>query len=590
MRGDAPVIHPDRTPEDGVADARLNLVARIEGGTGDITTGLAEAGAVHRARYRTQRVQHAHLETHGCIAWVDEDERLNVRTSTQVPFLTRDALCALLELPREKVRVFCERVGGGFGGKQELFVEDVAALAALATGRPVQLEFTREEQFIGASTRHPMIIDVVLGATPGGVLTAMDVNVLSDTGAYGNHGPGVLFHAVGESISVYRCPNKAIDARVAYTNTVPAGAFRGYGLSQLIFAIESGMDELARQLGMDPLEFKRRNVIRDGDPMIALGDPPHDVEYGSFGLDRCLDDVGQRLDQTRSNDAAAARPGWMIGEGIALAMIDTIPPRGHLAEASITSLPADRFQIRVGTAEFGNGTTTVHTQIAAQVLGVTTDQIDVLQSDTDVIGYDTGAFGSSGTVVAGSAILLAAQDLARRIERARASGEPVEGLTGEGKHDGSPRSVAFNVQGFRVTVNPVTGEYHILRSVHGADAGVVINPMQCRGQIEGGVAQALGAAMFEHVDVVDGLVTTRTFRGYHIPAFADVPVTEVIFAGTTDRIGPLGAKSMSESPFNPVAPALANALRDAIGIRFTDLPLGRDRIWLALNERQQSSG
>jgi putative selenate reductase molybdopterin-binding subunit len=583
MRDGAPQVHPDRTPEDGVAEAERNVVARARGGIGDADAGLAQADVVHRARYRTQRVQHAHLETHGCQAWVDDAGRLTVRTSTQTPFLTREALCAVLELPREQVRVYCERVGGGFGGKQEMFVEDVAALAALRTGRPVQLEFTREEQFIGASTRHPMIIDLALGATRDGVLTVMDLRIVSDTGAYGNHAPGVLFHATGESVSVYRCPNKRIDGVAVYTNTLPAGAFRGYGLSQAIFAVESGIDELARQLGIDPVQFRRRNVIRDGDPMLSLGDAPHDVEYGSYGLDQCLDAVEQGLAATRDDDERAAPDGWLLGTGTALSMIDTVPPRGHRGQARITALPGGRFELRVGTAEFGNGTTTVHTQLAAAALGVQPEAITVLQSDTDVIDYDTGAFGSAGTVVAGSATLAAAQQLARLIERAQAQGAAVEGLTADGAHPGTPRSIAFNVHGFRVAVDASSGEYRILRSVHAADAGTVLNPMQCRGQIEGGVAQALGAAMNEHVDIVDGAVTTTALRGYHMPAVADIPRTEVSFARTHDRIGPLGAKSMSESPFNPVGPALANALRDATGVRFTSLPLSRDRVWLAMS-------
>jgi CO/xanthine dehydrogenase Mo-binding subunit len=585
MRAGAPRLHPDRTPADGVLDAERNVVARQQGGVGDVEQGLAEAYVVHRGRYRTQRVQHAHLETHACIAWTDADGRLTVRTSTQTPFLTRDALCAVLELPREQVRVLCERVGGGFGGKQEMLVEDVAALAALRLGRPVQLEFTREEQFTGTTTRHPMMVDVALGARADGTFTALDVRVLSNTGAYGNHGPGVMFHGTGESVSVYRCPNKRIDAAVVYTNTLPSGAFRGYGLSQLIFAVESAVDELAAALGIDPLELRRINAIREGDPMLSVGGPTHDVEYGSYGLDQCLDAVRDRLAQTAAGDAARVPDGWLAGAGTALAMIDTVPPRGHHSQARITALPGGRFELRVGTAEFGNGTTTVHTQLAATVLGVPAAAIGIKQSDTDVIDYDTGAFGSTGTVVAGTATVVAATDLNSRIDAARVAGEPVAGLVGEGSWGGTPRSVAFNVQGFRVAVDPGTGEIRILRSIHAADAGTVINPMQCRGQVEGGVAQALGAALFEHVDIsAGGRVTTTTFRGYHVPTMADIPDTEVIFARTADRLGPLGAKSMSESPFNPVAPALANAVRAATGVRFAELPMTRDRVWLQLEQ------
>jgi putative selenate reductase molybdopterin-binding subunit len=245
----------------------------------------------------------------------------------------------------------------------------------------------------------------------------------------------------------------------------------------------------------------------------------------------------------------------------------------------------DGYGLTVGTAEFGNGTTTVHAQLAATGLATTPDRIRIVQSDTDVLDHDTGAYGSTGTMIAGAATLQAAQALRALIDDRgpRAGGPP---LSAEGTTTGTPRTVAFNVHGFRVAVSPATGEIRILHSVHAADAGTVINPRQCRGQVEGGVAQGLGGALFEHLDIDgSGLVTTRALREYHVPRLADVPVTEVFFADTAEPLGPLGAKPMSESPINPVAPALANAVRDATGIRFGDLPLGRDRVYLALHDR-----
>ena len=215
----------------------------------------------------TQRVQHAHLETHCAIGWLDEAGRLNIRSSTQTPFLTRRALAGLFDLDPAKVRVFCERMGGGFGAKQEMLVEDVVALAVLKTGRPVKLEFTREEQFIGATTRHPMRVRIKVGARRDGRLTAMQMHVVSNTGAYGNHGFAVLNHACGECFGVYRCANKKIDGFAVYTNTVPAGAFRGYGLPQTNFAVELAMDELARKLGMDRDRISRTQ--RGADPAIG---------------------------------------------------------------------------------------------------------------------------------------------------------------------------------------------------------------------------------------------------------------------------------------------------------------------------------
>jgi putative selenate reductase molybdopterin-binding subunit len=613
----APLLHEDKTPEQRVTNAKRNIVAETHGEYGDVASALAQSAVTYQGTFTTQRVQHAALETHGGLAWVDPTGILNVRSSTQTPFLTRRALADIFDLAPDKVRVFCERVGGGFGGKQEMFVEDILALAALRTGRPVKLEFTREEQFISTSTRHPMRITVKAGADKDGMLTALQLDVLSNTGAYGNHAGPVLFHACGESLGVYNCPNKKVDAVVAYTNTVPAGAFRGYGLPQSLIAVEAAIDELAKGLGINPFEIRRRNAVKPGDPMLSPPGSGHtDVLYGSYGLDQCLDLVERAMQATAPKIELSA--DWLIGDGIALTMIDTVPPDGHFADARISLREDGGFELVVGTAEFGNGTSTVHRQIAATALATTVDQIRLKQSDTAHGGHDTGAYGSAGTFVAGRATHAAAENLANDLrvfastttktnpdacvlendsavcgrervsfaqlaEAARAQGQA---LTAAGTSTGTPRSVAFNVQGFRVAVNKGTGEIRILKSVHAADAGRVVNPMQCRGQVEGGVAQSLGATLYEEM-VIDerGRVVNPHFRDYHLPSFADIPRTEVFFADTTDTLGPMGAKSMSESPYNPVAAALGNALADATGIRFTVVPFKPDRLWPLLHEK-----
>jgi hypothetical protein len=612
----APVIHPGRTTEQRVANAARNIVAETHGEFGDVATALANSAATFEGTFTTQRVQHAALETHGGLAWLGEDGVLNVRSSTQVPFLTRRALAEIFNLAPDKVRVFCERVGGGFGGKQEMFVEDILALAALKTGRPVKLELTREEQFIATSTRHPMRVTVKAGADKDGKLTALHLDVLSNTGAYGNHAGPVLFHSCGESVGVYNCPNKKIDAVVAYTNTVPAGAFRGYGLPQTLFAVEAAIDELAKQLGISPYDIRRRNVVKPGDPMLSPGHRESDVLYGSYGLDQCIDLVERAMQAETPN--ADLSPDWLVGEGIALTMINTVPPDGHIADTTIALRDDGTFDLMVGTAEFGNGTSTVHRQIAASALATTVDQFRLRQSDTANGGHDTGAYGSTGTFVAGRATQDAADNLAGELKAfaAAAMGADVatcklesdsavcggkrmsyaaiatsarqQGTTlmATGNSGGTPRSVAFNVQGFRVAVNKGSGQVKILKSVQAADAGRVANPMQCRGQVEGGVAQSLGAALYEEMVVDDGgRIINPRFRDYHLPQFADVPRTEVLFADTYDALGPMGAKSMSESPYNPVAAALGNALADATGIRFTSVPFKPDRLFPLLKEK-----
>jgi len=591
LRDGAPLVHDD---------VPGNVAVTVVGDVGDAAAGFAAADFVYEGVFESQRVQHAHLETHGAVGWLEADGGLTLRTSSQVPFLTRDAVADLFGLTREKVRVMCGRVGGGFGGKQEMLTEDIVALAVLKTGRPVKYEMTRAEQFCATTTRHAMRVRAKLGARRDGTLTAIELDVLSDTGAYANHTAGVLYHGCNESIALYRCPAKKVFARAVHTHTLPAGAFRGYGLSQTIFAVESAMDELARLAGLDPFAMRRTNMIRPGDPMISLDEHEHDVEYGSYGLDQCLDLVEAAM----AADTTPAPPGWAAGWGMAMAMIDTIPPRGHFADIEIRLTPAGAFELAAGTAEFGNGTSTAHVQIAAEMLGARPGAIRITQADTSLVPHDTGAYGSTGLVVAGLATERAARALAAKIVEAaavragvgagdctlcdgfvRAGGENIPlaalgPLAAAGHAAGSPRSVAFNVQAFLAAVNRGTGEVRILRSLHAADAGRVINPMQCRGQVEGGVAQALGAALYERM-VFDesGAVANGAFRNYHIPALADLPRTEVLFADTYDRLGPAGAKSMSESPYNPVAAALGNAIRAATGVRLFATPFAPDLIF-----------
>ncbi|WFR85640.1 molybdopterin cofactor-binding domain-containing protein [Arthrobacter sp. Y-9] len=617
----APTVHGEK---DG-AVARIsrpqdNVLAELHSELGDVDAAFATADVVHEQEYRTHRVQHVALETHCSIAWV-EDGVLTVRSSTQVPFLAQRTLARIFDRPRDSVRVLTGRVGGGFGGKQEVITEDLAALATLELGVPVQLEFTRSEQFTATTTRHPFHIRLKAAARRDGTLTALQLKVLTNTGAYGNHGPGVMFHGCGESVAVYNCANKRLDAQAVYTHTLPSGAFRGYGLSQMIFAVESAMDELAHGIGMDPWEFRRKNMVRKGDPMLSShSEPEEDVLYGSYGLDQCVqlaEDALRRGAEREASFGAELGEEWLVGEGSALSMIDTVPPRGHFSHSRVSLGAGGRYFVEFGTAEFGNGTTTVHTQLAAEALGTSTDAVDYRQADTANTRHDTGAFGSTGTVVAGKATLAAATELAGRLRTLGADllGVPVEdcvlgpdgvahpggtvslerlhaaaverglSLVADGEWGGTPRSVAFNVHGFRVAVSRVTGEIRILQSVQAADAGKVVNPRQCRGQVEGGIAQALGAALYEAVRIDDsGRVYTDILRQYHIPTFADTPRSEVYFAETEDSTGPLGAKSMSESPFNPVAPALANAIRQATGVRFSTLPLTQDAVYLGLKE------
>jgi putative selenate reductase molybdopterin-binding subunit len=615
MSKGAPVIH-DKGAESRIRRPGQNILLEIHGNVGDVEAGFKEADAIHEGTYTTHRVQHAHLETHCSLTWLDK-ERLIVRTSSQTPYITKQKLCYLFNLMPESVRVFCERVGGGFGGKQEVLTEDICAFATLKTGRPVKLEFTREEQFIASTTRHPMSVKMKVGARRDGTLTAIQMRVVSNTGAYGNHGGETLYAACGEAVAVYRCPNKKVDGCTVYTNMLPAGAIRGYGMTQTIFAVESAMDEVARTLKMDPFEFRRLNVVKPDDQMIAESEAATDTEFGSYGLDQCLDLVQAAL--TRGN--GMKRPDgadWLEGHGMAISMHGAVPPTEHRSEARLGLGEDGNYHLAIGTAEFGNGTTTVHRQIVSSVLNSTASRVRVIQSDTDRTGYDTGAFASAGTVVAGNAVRMAAEALRERMlnfasknytvgrgacrlehdaifyndtrvpladffAASRKAGRALEVVR---KSYGTPRSITFQVQGFRIAVNRITGEIVILQSVHGADGGVIINPMQCKAQIEGSVAQGLGWSLQEKMVFDDrGRMINPTFRNYRIPAYADVPQrTEIYFANTHDAFGPLGAKSMSEAPIYPIAPALANALTNASGVRFYDSSMTPDRIFRRIFE------
>ena len=574
----APLLHADAAPDSRIADPSRNVVAQFHSQVGDLAAGVASAAHVVRGTWSTARVQHAHLETHSVIARLIDGGparggTLDVRSSTQVPFLVRDELAHVFGLDRDDVRVHAARVGGGFGGKQEMIVEDLAVLAALRTGRDVVWELSRAEQFTSATVRHPFRVSVTAACDTDGHLTALALDVLSDAGAHGGHSTGVMFHAVTESMELYRSPAKRVDAESVYTTTVPSGAFRGYGLGEVGFALESALDELADRAGLDPVDFRRRNVIRPGDPLVSAAGVDDELALSSYGLDQCLDHVEQALASGRGDTAPS---GWLEGSGVALCMIATNPPGGHHGSARVEVAADGTVHAYVGTAEFGNGTATVHTQIVAEVLGVESESVVLHASDTALLAHDTGAFGSAGTVVGGRALHRAATRVASLLE----AGARLP-VSAEGSVDGLGRQAAFTVQGVRVAVCPDTGTVRVLQSVHAVDAGRVLNPQQLRGQVEGGVAQALGAALYEQM-LLDssGDVVNATFRHYHPPRMGDVPRTEVFFADTVEAEGVLGAKSMSEAPYCPVAAAVGIAVRRATGVRQDSIPLTPDRVWL----------
>jgi len=438
---------------------------------------------------------------------------------------------------------------------------------------------------------------------------------VSNTGAYGNHGSETLAAAMGSPIAAYRCDNKRGAGFAIYTNMVPGGGFRGYGASQTTFAIECAIDELARLLDIDPIEMRRRNVVRPGDNIESIWKEATDASFGSYGIAECLDIVEREL--ARGNGVAKpAGEDWAEGTGVALAILECGPPTEHRSGAEMKLLADATYHLAIGSSEMGNGITTAHKQIAASVMGVRAGDVAIVNADTDRTPYDTGTFASTGTVVAGKAVHLTAQALREDIlafagrhtgtdpERCRLDGDavvcgdrpiPLADLHAAGTALGhrftvsrkaylSPRTIAGNVQGVRLAVHRVTGEIRILHSVHAADIGRPINPMQCRGQLDGAIAMGYGWALTENMVHENGRMVNAQLRNYRIPAYADTPHTEIFFADTVDSIGPLGAKSQGECGINPVAPAVANALADATGVRFAHLPFTPDRLFDRLTE------
>src|SRR4029077_4420849 len=416
-------------------------------------------------------------------------------------------------------------------------------------------------------------------------------------------------------LAAYRCPNKKADGYAVYTNMVTVGGFRGYGSSQTTFAIECAIDDLAKKIGLHPFEIRRRNMIRPNDWIGSIWGEPSDVDFGSYGLDQCMDLVEQAFKSGRGTPKPEGEE-WAEGTGVALAMLECGPPTEHRSGAEMRLLADGRYHRAVGSTEMGNGSVTSHRQIAAEVLGTRAGYIDIVHADTDLTPYDTGTFASTGTVVAGQAVNLTANALRDNIidfASRHAGVAPADcrlddgvvvcgnqqialadlhvagtkaGHRFEAKRKAylSPRTVAFNVQGVRLAVHRMTAEIRILHSVHAADIGRLINPLQCRGQIEGSIAMGFGWALTEKMVYDGGTMVNPQLRNYRIPAFADVPRSEVFFADTYDSIGPLGAKAQGECAINPVAPAIANALANATGVRFPHLPFTPDRIFSKLAE------
>ncbi|MGZ3097054.1 molybdopterin-dependent oxidoreductase [Streptomyces sp. H62] len=601
-----------------------NIAGEYHHTAGDTERGLAEADIVYEETFHTQRVQHMALECHASRVWTDPDGRLHLHSATQAPHLVRRRLCEVFGLDPHRLRVTAGRLGGSFGRGQDLQTEDITLLAALRTGRPVQLENTRTDEFTSTTTRHPFHVTVTIGAQRDGTLTALRLHVVSDTGAYGNQGPSVLTVACTEAIAQYRCPNVSVDGYCVRTHNVPAGAFRGYGAGQLTFAVESALDELARRLRLGPLAIRERAYLRPGE-QAPLPGATGQYPVMDTGLVRCLQTLGQARARRLRTRLVETEQRRLVGEGLAVAAQHTVPADGHIAQAAITLRADGTYGLSTAVPEFGSGTSTVLRRIAADILVTEPHRVHLNDADTDLVDHHSGGFASTGIVLTAHAVAQACRALAAHMQDlasactttapstcrlgpdfiqcdgsplplaalhtyAHTTGTPLRAAATARADDAVP-SLAFSVQWFRVEVDLMTGLIRVLDSVHVADAGTVMDTSQCRGQIEGAVVQGIGTTLRECLPTgPEGHVTIPDLRTYLVPHFDEVPPTEVHLIDPEPSVRPVMPKPMSELPFNPVAAALANAVRDATGIRFTTLPLLPDTVWAALATPRPRTG
>jgi putative selenate reductase molybdopterin-binding subunit len=635
----APPVHAE-TDSVGIVDRERNRSHRIEGQTvRDMEAAFAGAERVLEGTFQVQQVQHVPIEPHVAIAWLDEDERLVIRSSTQVPFHVRRMVAPLVDLPVRRIRVIKPRIGGGFGGKQEMLIEDIVAHLALATRRPVRLELTREEEFVSSRTRHPQTLTFRSGVDHTGNLVAQELRVVANTGAYGTHGFTVQSVTGMRGLSSYRCPAKRYDCDVAYTNLPVAGAFRGYGAPQGLFALECHMEDLARALGEDPIEFRRRHWVRVGD---ALDIAPRLGERGgveeiadedlprvtSSGIEECVAQGLRAIGWHRRDDEGwrrpADRPHVRRGIGFAFCMHGTAIPFLDMGACSIKMNDDGSFNVLVGATDLGTGADTVLAQIAAEVLGVAVEDIILYAADTDLTPFDVGAYASSTTYISGMAVKKAADAVRWRIKlrAARLLGveeacsivlrdrqawapdgravsledvalnalhtEDQEQIMGTASFVSSESPPPFAAQLAEVEVDVDTGQVTVVKLVMAVDCGVAINPVTASGQVEGGMLQALGYALFEEmVYDEEGRMVNAAIGPYWIARADEAPETEVFLVQTMEDSGPFGAKAVAEIPMDGVAPAVRNAVLDATGVAINELPLTPERVWRALHEARR---
>jgi len=623
LQDGAPIIHdePDYVGF-GESDPARNLVAKVNITIGDVDTACASADRVFETVVETQRMKHVPLEPWVTLTYWDEDDRLVIMTSTQVPFHVQRILAPVLGLAESRIRVIKPRIGAAFGNKQEIY-EDIPAHLTIATGRPVLLELSREEQFIYTTTRHPMRVHYRVGVMADGTMVAQDLQAWSDTGAYGGHGLTVLGNTGHKTLPIYNTPHVRFRGETYYTTLPRSGAFRGYGVTQGVVATET--------LGMDPLEFRLRNIVA-----------PHSENIMSKVWSEGREAHGEMIETNALREAATqgaaavgwhqkyGHPGWhrvpgaphlRRGIGVAFLMQGSGIPNLDMGAAAVKMQLDGTFILLVGATDLGTGSDTVLAQIAAEVLGCSLTDLVVSSSDTDFTPFDKGAYASSTTYVSGAAAARAAEDVARQIRAVAADmlGLPPESFVLKNRAalapDGTGVTFAeiarfafhaqnqhqiighasfvspvspppFAAQFAEVTVDTETGQTVVDRLLIALDSGVIVNPLTASGQSEGGMHQALGYALSEELLYDDqGRTLNPHFDDYRIFRADETPPLETIFVETFEPSHPMGVKSVAEIVVNGVAPAVINAIYDATGVMMARTPVTPERLWRALSDR-----
>ena len=615
---DNPVlVHPEENWESLApvgADNKRNLCAHDESGAGDIEAVLAGCDVVIDHTYHTRACQQAMMETFRTYCSIDAYGRLNVLSSTQIVFHCRRILANALHIPKSMIRVAKPRIGGGFGAKQTSVCEVYPAFVTWKTKKPSKIIFSRYESQIASTPRHEMELHVRLGATKDGIVRGIDLYTLSNTGAYGEHGPTTVGLSGHKSIPLYgKAEAFRFVSDVVYTNHMSSGAYRGYGATQGLFAVESAVNELADKLGIDPFVIRQRNIIREGDVMPAY--------YGqvntSCALDRCLQAVHDNIGWDEKYPVRDMGNGKVRAVGMGMAMQGSGITSVDVGSASLKINDDGFYTLSIGAADMGTGCDTILAQIAAEVLECPLDNVTVLGADTDSSPYDSGSYASSTTYVTGKAVEQCAEQLKQKICQVGAGllglDERAVVFAGDAviSEDGTQRATLaqiaaasqcgsntaleavvthsseispppFMVGAAEVEVDLETGEAQVIRYEAAVDCGTPVNPNLARVQAEGGILQGIGMALTENVTYDDrGMPQENSLMQYKIPARNDIGHIHVVFESSYEGTGPFGAKSIGEVVINTPLPAVADAIYHATHKRFYELPITREQIALA---------